>query len=432
MKTIDLSKINLNISENDKKRPMIFYAAGRFAKANIEILRENGIVPVCFADKDETKHGTVFCGYKICSLETALKRYPDALVVLTYGKRNLTPLVREMAQIVDSELLRFPYDTYYGLGCDFLGTNITLFYNGTVGCCYGNRFVVPNVSFADPLDVLLPAHPNYSEKIIQKIIAGEEQSCTGCKELKEGFWEIKPRVNCFVFTSTLKGAKCNYDCPECSHGLKFKEKPQIDDQNSLVASEILQYFYDNYKNLNIRVDKMGVYCSLAIAEPVLLPDLNRILEITDKSNNLLIPSLTTNGSVYSERWVKSMVKNPKSFLICDISAGTVESYKKLKGVTCLDRVADNLEKYVKAALNPVQVRVKFTFFEGINDNFDDVNGFLEIVKRLRCKAEISNNMYAKLKITDKIGELYKYMVDELNRNNIVWENNVCQRIAFER
>ena len=432
MEKFDLSAINLNLSEDDKKRPLIFYAAGKFAETHIKELHENEIVPMCFADKNQAKHNTVFCGYEILSLDCALERYPDALIVLTCGQKNLAPIVNELTQIVDAKLLRYPYETYYGLGCDFLGTHIVLYYHGKIGCSQGKRFTIPGINFLnDSLDISLSAIPNHAKTIIQKIIAGEENDCTGCKELKENFWETKPRVNALYYSSAFKGAVCNYNCPECSHNLWFKSDEKYKDINRPVASELLQYFYDNYKKLNISVDKSGFYCLISIGETAMLPDFENILKIIDNAGGWIIPVFATNGSIYSELWVKSMQKHPEGFLLCDISAGTVDTYKKLKGVTCIERVVDNLEKYVKAALTPSQICIKYIFFDGINDNMDDVNGFLEIAKRLKCNVYISNNLYKMQKITDKIKESYIYMTDELNRNNIIWQNDICQKTAFE-
>jgi hypothetical protein len=37
-------------------RPFIFYGAGPYAEANLERWLSEGMEPVCFADKDESKH----------------------------------------------------------------------------------------------------------------------------------------------------------------------------------------------------------------------------------------------------------------------------------------------------------------------------------------------------------------------------------------
>jgi len=437
MKTTDLSTINLNMSDDDKKRPLVFYGAGNWAKAHFSLVDAGGagivcdtnIAPVCFADKDERKHNTVFCGYKVYSVKEALTHYPNALVVLTCGFEILTSVVQYLSEIVSPELLRYPYETYYGMGCQHLGTNFTTLGDNLV-CCSGKGFINPNITMFAPWDEIFLEHKNFCEAVIKKLITGDLNACSGCPELNKGFHVVKPELHYFGLGSNFRGTNCNYLCPKCSHLCLNESKNNKYDQ--IVASEFIKYFWDNHKRLGIKINYSRFVVSIAIGEPTLLPDFKNFLDFIN-SKEEIAPLLLSNASIYSEPWAETLQNNVKSEMLVDISAGTVETYKKIKGVVCFDKVLDNLVRYKSMSINPDYcIRLKYTFYDGINDNFDDVNGFLKIAKKLKCRVEFSTDVFGDKKITNTIRELFMYMENELKREKIQSNPNVCYARAFDR
>ena len=426
MKPIDLSTINLNMTEDDKKRPLIFFEAHEYATVHLDEWRKIGISPVCFADKDETKHNTEFCGYKVYSVGEALALYPDALIVITNGNKFITNDVEYLREIVDANRIRHPMETYYGLGCPNLGTSCTI-HGDNIICCIGKRFTVPGVTTFDSWDKIFTSYPNFSKSIIQKLASAETNACSGCKELYKGFWVTNPEINHLIFDSGFRDAKCHYKCPHCSH--PFIKRVKDGRYDHLIPSEFLKYFWENHKKLGIKVNYANFNVSLPIGEPVLLPDLPKLLEFINSVKEIN-PFFLTTASIYSENWASILRKDEKARMIVDISAGTVETYEKCKGVTSLDKVVENMKKYVNIAINSDNITIKYIFFDGINDNLADVNGFLQIAKELRCKVEVSNDVYQELETTENIRELFLYMVGELKKNNINVALNATQAAAF--
>jgi hypothetical protein len=67
---------------------IIFYGAGEYAQHHLAELEKNGLIPVCFADKDKSKWGYFLGGYEIISLQKAISSYPDYELYLTIDRKN--------------------------------------------------------------------------------------------------------------------------------------------------------------------------------------------------------------------------------------------------------------------------------------------------------------------------------------------------------
>ena len=84
-------------------------------------------------------------------------------------------------------------------------------------------------------------------------------------------------------------------------------------------------------------------------------------------------------------------------MILSLDSGCMETYKKIKQVDKFDKIIKNLQQYIKKSPSAVnQIRMKYIFLEGINDNKEEIEKFLNLVRNLGIRnVEISINYQKK-------------------------------------
>jgi adenine C2-methylase RlmN of 23S rRNA A2503 and tRNA A37 len=97
------------------------------------------------------------------------------------------------------------------------------------------------------------------------------------------------------------------------------------------------------------------------------------------------PVFYTNCFIYDEEIAETLRTNPNSGINLSIDSGTPETWAKVKGVDNFGEVTRNLYKYASVCQNPEQISIKYINLPGINDNFNDHNGIVKILKDLNIK-----------------------------------------------
>ena len=86
---------------------------------------------------------------------------------------------------------------------------------------------------------------------------------------------------------------------------------------------------------------------------------------------------------------------------------------------CLNKDVDNLKKY---PLEKVDVKLKYIFLEGLNDNEEDIDAFYEIVKEVGCKTIVlSSNLFKPF--TAKMRDLTLRIIKKAKKDGIVISSN---------
>jgi len=122
----------------------------------------------------------------------------------------------------------------------------------------------------------------------------------------------------------------------------------------------------------------------------------------------------TNCFVYDERIAKNLVGNQNSCILFSIDAGTHETWNRVKRTNNFSFVISNLIKYRSAGCRPEQVRLKYIFLPGINDNIEDYVGIVEIIRTLGLSnlevARETNTKYTGQEFVDGVESLNAYLV----------------------
>jgi hypothetical protein len=106
----------------------------------------------------------------------------------------------------------------------------------------------------------------------------------------------------------------------------------------------------------------------------------------------------SNCFIYDEQIAKILAQNENVCLMCDLDAGTPETYIAVKGFNKFDIAAENLQKYARCG----KVQVKYVVMPGINDFETDFNGTIRILKHIGLDALLLAADYGSVSQNDDI------------------------------
>jgi molybdenum cofactor biosynthesis enzyme MoaA len=98
--------------------------------------------------------------------------------------------------------------------------------------------------------------------------------------------------------------------------------------------------------------------------------------------------ISTNAAVYMEE-IGDLLCDRLITLNVSLDSGSAETFAKIKGVNCFEKVTKNLEKYAVAG---GKIQLKYVVIGGINDNKIDVDGFVTFAERINAQVKISRDL----------------------------------------
>jgi wyosine [tRNA(Phe)-imidazoG37] synthetase (radical SAM superfamily) len=396
---------DLIYTEQDKKNVLIFYGAGSYACKNEHKIKvELGLTPVVYVDKDPKRHGEVFYGVKILSLVEAIKIYPNYILMLTVGDEWVKSVIEYIAENypeVDLTRIRYPFPMKWGLGCSMLGAEI-VFGEKIKTCCFKND---ESITISNPLLACFDEYRSKYYKIISENLDNKTTFCTGCDLLKNGYWLLNPLIKCATL-EPKPGDICNFNCKDCisANTLQKKRSSEID----VSEYEILKSFINTKKYSGNLVTVI-----IGNGEPTLNKYFKDISQLI--IDNELHCIVLTNASVYNKD-LERLLSLRKAVLNIDLSAGTDETYKKIKGYKKFEQVKENIIKYSLCGTSDL-ITLKYIVFHGINDNIKDIDLFIDFAKLINpMYVQLSQNAFEKNTQINK--NTVNYFINKLRSENI--------------
>ena len=366
---------------------LVFYGAGKFAAANFDEIVSMGLSPVCFADKDEKKHYTMFCGLEILPISEALQRYPDCMFVLTVGVEWIDTVSRDlMSRGISPERIKYPYPVKYLRGCKYIDSSFTTSGNRSyfLSSCCVSHYHEPIAPYGETVKTYLQKYRDFRDSILHE---AKSAKCYGCENFEYNWRLLKPKIKSIVCNSNFLGDVCNLKCLDCTADDVLKTKIQ----NTLTLPAFLRDFEAEYTGIQgIEIDNEGLEFWICNGEPLLSPHFSELLNFF-KTTELKIRNIIffTNATIYNEELIEYASKNRNNteFLI-DLSSGTPETHQKIKGVSLFHKVLENTRRY---SLCGAAFRLKYIIFPDINDVEADFEGFLSFAEEIKASVHISFN-----------------------------------------
>lgn len=238
-------------------------------------------------------------------------------------------------------------------------------------------------------------------------------SCKFCCEVNNYLTDEKVdenfenKIDKLYFHNNLS---CNAKCIYCTFSYfsrteKYKVLPLV---KSLIEQKILS-------------ENALVYMSGG--EITISPEFEDLMNMLTSYLNSKIEILTSCIKFCSS--IENAFREEKCRLLVSLDSGCRETYEKIKRVDCFDKVVDNLKVYVNASPSAKDnIVLKYIIIDDYNDNVDEINKFINIVKEIGNTTVRLDIDYEKYKITKDITvpEHYFNLIETFN--NLAKQNNL--------
>jgi pyruvate-formate lyase-activating enzyme len=300
----------------------------------------------------------------------------------------------------------------YRKGCELLDSSLTIA-NIPDGlefrvCCYqpkpyrysgGNKHDIKSEWYK---------FQEYRTGLAEKLRNDMPNECDGCVLLKYGNWKIKPEISQLVMSGGYRCERCNVKCCYCN-ATKMRKASLLKNTFSYmdVLDEIVEFLPD------------GLRFNPIASEFTASPYKKELFDIMKTKNWFGI--FLSNGFLF-DRDIAEMMSNKKASINISVDAGTRQTFAKIKGVDYWDKLVDNLEMY---AATSGDLYLKYVYVEGINDNYDDIDGFIHLATRVTKDVIISIDgsidgykAQANISQLDKCCMMLGYFVNNVKKHNL--------------
>ena len=129
------------------------------------------------------------------------------------------------------------------------------------------------------------------------------------------------------------------------------------------------------------------------------------------------------------------MNHEKVLLLISVDSGTPQTYSRVKGVgmSALENVKKNLSAYAKASVGIVAL--KYLFVPGVNDNQEDIDGFIKLCEEVNAMfVVVSVDYFSVNNITEHMQDMILRLNTELSERDILcvpytaWETTEYNKI----
>ena len=200
--------------------------------------------------------------------------------------------------------------------------------------------------------------------------------CEGCYNLREDNWDDEDYIS---FINFDHWSQCNSNCIYC--GVQAN-KPKTKNNTLKAIKELIKS--GKFKN-NGEITFQG-------GEPTILKEFEDLVKIFIKEGSKI--RIHSSGILFS-RAIRNGLKQGCVTVVISPDSVTKETYKKVKRVDKSNKVWDNIKHYRKGLNEDYAslVKVKYIIIPGINDNLEEINLFMETLKKLDIRSVIVDIEY---------------------------------------
>jgi uncharacterized Fe-S cluster-containing radical SAM superfamily protein len=357
----------------------IFYGAGEWARAHAN--KQQPYEPLCFCDADRAKQGSRLHGVPVTSLDEALRAHPEARLLITLDPYTAFPFAQEYL-LTEKGMAKERIINYRvfkkGVFCHSLIESLHFgFDKGAIYCCQGwNSNTPPVVRFGSSAKETAERIVAYRDELMDALNKGDENPCSNCSMLKNGYYPAKKTLNNIDFGCGDGYDFCNLQCAYCSIRLwQDKSAKKYDARLGLPLETRLEIAKELGGGMGAVDESTRV--QISCGEPAIHPKLGLMLDAFPDNHFQFL----SNGTVYGERFAEKL-RSGKGTMEISVDAGTKETYAKLKGADLYDRLLHNCRNYAEAG----DVRLKYIFYNEMNNGARDAEGFADFCGKVRPKS----------------------------------------------
>jgi pyruvate-formate lyase-activating enzyme len=412
---------------------VVFFGAGYYAQMVFGDLAKKHS-PVAYGDNDPKKQGTRFMGLPVLSLDQIEARHPGCLFYVTVNDLTKPAVVTSLLDhgVAPSRIINYVKSTRYK-SCAYLESLMVYHRKKMFFCCsvFGQSLSPSIAGHGLAHKDHLKAFFATRDRIIDEMNATTPETtvqnqCLKCSYTRHGFWPDDRRIR---FLSLFFHGICNFRCSYCTYNSSCSAIPGYG------SDLIIEDTEDALALLRLMKDEGYVDADTVI--------INAAGEITvHPLRNELLAAFRdhpcwffSNASVYNET-IAEILSRGRSRICPSVDAGTRETFAKIKGVDMFDKVCENLRRYSSYGF----VHLKYIVLPGVNDNEGDIDGFLDICRRLNIKAvDITRDTYATDAFSDHTIDMIARTLIELQRLGIcayapdyMFPGGASERLSLEK
>jgi len=353
-------------------KKVILYGSSRFNEEVINYLKEYNINPAYFVITDPM----IFTAVSSIEIHTLDK-------LLCEDKSNLKIIIMSPFPQYESDEKKL---SQMGLGECIYHTKVKSCYFVQQEIVYSNNYLCFCCNTAGDLRSTVPEFPMFKDnektmlyflynrkKILDELLGDSDydfaEGCKGCIQIKS----YNALFGCVKITNIGINCEphiCQAKCIYCGYGHDLYIDYKAAKKKSHIPKMVFEMIKWSKKNNYFTED---AYFAVAPAEITVLPHKELLYEEI-KSNQAYF---ATNAFIFDNNIAESMKKN-NSMLYASLDSGCRETFKTVKGFDLFDRVKDNLMRYRENGL----VRLKYIILPGVNDNTNDIEGFIKFIKQM--------------------------------------------------
>lgn len=402
---------------------VIFYTVGSGTFENIRELKQKfNLLPTAVCDGDIGKQGRTYKGLEgllVISPQAALRDYPNGRFFITSldYRFEIIGYLTVQCGIEPERIINYvPVEKVKT--CSFLQKALIYDRTGDMRFCWRNP--CPRVLAGNGLNTkeLLCLR----NELIETIRNGQtppHAACAECTQICEAFYPKIPQswsVNYFC------QSVCNYKCSYCT--VPHAVQPDFDAGRHTLGDVIRAC-----KQEEMLSDSYSVILSTG-GEPLLHPKRKEFYDAFDGAELVI----NTNGSIYDTD-LAELMNHEKVLLLISVDSGTPQTYSRVKGVgmSALENVKKNLSAYAKASVGIVAL--KYLFVPGVNDNQEDIDGFIKFCEEVNAMfVVVSVDYFSVNNITEHMQDMILRLNTELSERDILcvpytaWETTEYNKI----
>ncbi len=308
--------------------------------------------------------------------------------------------------------------------CRQLNNNLAFYPHKMEICCSGFQGPVLLEEFSDGEEINWEEIIAKKRELIKRFAQGDIlEKCKGCYELRDG--TPPPHENAKFKKLILNHyTHCNCKCVYCArlkyYTRDFTEKPQAPEKYHLLP--ILKQIY----NLGENVCQNSMILDFQGGDLGVLDEFEDIIKFL-LENNFWDLFFTTNNIVY-QPLIAQCLAIGKGKIITSVDSGCRETYQKVKKVDKFDAVIENLKKYLEIPNAAEEILVSYIVVRNINDNVEEVEKFLNLMKEIgikRVRFEIDYNEFwgdkgKHFKVPEHYYEIFNLFNDFTAKNDMTF------------
>ena len=264
--------------------------------------------------------------------------------------------------------------------CHLIEHGISIDINSIKACCLSREFNkgMPMVEYECQNDKIAWEHLFFVKRNhrTHQQNGRDLPACEGCYSLREEDWDEEDYISYINFDHF---SECNSRCIYCS----VRKRKRRTQNNTLPAiKELIKL--GKFKN-NGEITFQG-------GEPTLLKEFDELLKLFINEGCKI--RIHSSGILFSRAMRNAIKKGAVSVVISPDSAFR-NTYARIKNVDKSEEVWKNIAHYRRRLKdgNEKLVRVKYIIIPGVNDTFEEVNEFLNRIKKLDIKSVIVDFEY---------------------------------------